>query len=79
MTKILAINGSYRNNGITDQVVETMVKTLQEAGAEVEIILLRKYPIEFCLNCRECTQQPGDAPGECVLDDGMRELIDKIE
>lgn len=79
MTKILAINGSYRDDGVTDQVVETMAETLQAAGAEVEIVLLRAYPIEFCLNCRECTQRPGDVPGECVQDDGMQELIDKIE
>ncbi|HHE05982.1 MAG TPA: flavodoxin family protein [Epsilonproteobacteria bacterium] len=79
MTKILAINGSYRNNGITDQIVNTMAETLQTAGAEVEIIELRNYPIEFCLNCRECTQKPGEQPGECVQHDGMEELIDKIE
>lgn len=79
MTKILAINGSYRDDGITDQTVEAMVQTAQAAGVEVEVILLREYPIEFCLNCRECTQQPGDAPGECVQHDGMHDLINKIE
>ncbi len=79
MIKILAINGSYRNGGVTDQIVEAMAKVLQEEGAEVEIILLRNYPIKFCLNCRECTQQPGDAPGECVQHDGMQGLIEKIE
>lgn len=79
MTKILAINGSYRDNGITDQAVEALAEALQAAGAEVEIILLRDYPIEFCLNCRVCTQQPGVVPGECMLHDGMAELINKIE
>lgn len=79
MTKILAINGSYRDNGITDQAVEALAEALQAAGAEVEIILLRDYPIEFCLNCRVCTQQPGVVPGECMLHDGMTELIKKIE
>jgi len=79
MTNILAINGSYRDDGITDQAVELVVQAVQAAGAEAEIILLREYPIEFCLNCRECTQQPGEAPGECVHHDGMQELIDKIE
>lgn len=78
-TKILAINGSYRDDGITDQAVDTAVRALQASGAEVEMVLLREYPIEFCLNCRECTQQPGDAPGKCVHDDGMQALIDKIE
>ena len=79
MTKILAINGSYRDDGITDQTVEALAQALEAAGAEVEIILLRDYPIEFCLNCRACTQQHGAAPGECMHHDGMQELINKIE
>jgi multimeric flavodoxin WrbA len=79
MTKILAINGSYRDDGITDQAVAAAVQAVRTSGAEVEIILLREHPIEFCLNCRACTQQPGDVPGECVHHDGMQDLIDKIE
>lgn len=77
--KILAINGSYRNNGITDQTVNALVQTIETAGGEVEVIRLRDYPIKFCLNCRECTQQPGEIPGKCVHNDGMQALIDKIE
>lgn len=79
MNKILAINGSYRDDGITDQAVAALVKAVESAGAEIEVILLREYPIEFCLNCRECTQQPGESPGKCVQHDGMEELIKKIE
>ncbi len=79
MIKILAINGSYRDDGITDQTVEAFAEALRAAGAEVELILLREYPIEFCLNCRACTQQPGAAPGTCLHHDGMQDLIDKIE
>jgi multimeric flavodoxin WrbA len=77
--RILAINGSYRDGGITDQSVESIGKSLISLGAEVEHVRLRDYPIEFCLNCRQCMQQPGDAPGQCVHNDGMAELIDKIE
>jgi len=79
MSKILAINGSYRDDGITDQAVDALVQAARGRGAEVEVILLREYPIEFCLNCRECTQQPGEAPGKCVQHDGMQALVDKIE
>lgn len=78
-SKILVINGSYRDDGITDQAVAVAVEALNGSGAETEIVNLREYPIEFCLNCRECTLQPGVAPGKCVLDDGMHDLIDKIE
>ena len=77
--KVLAINGSYRDDGITDQVVTAAIDALDAAGADTEVVNLRNYPIGFCLNCRECTQQPGTAPGKCVLDDGMSALIEKIE
>ena len=79
MTRILAINGSYRENGVIDQAVEVAVQVASEAGAAIEVIYLREFRIEFCRNCRQCTQVPGDAPGECVHQDRMRELIDKIE
>lgn len=77
--KVLIVNGSYRDDGITDQAVAAANEVLVAAGAEVETVCLRDYPIEFCLNCRECTQAPGSLPGRCVLDDGMHALIDRIE
>lgn len=77
--RILIINGTYRDDGITDQAAAVAVRALDEAGATVETINLRDYPIEFCLNCRECMQQPGTEPGRCILNDGMQELIDRIE
>lgn len=79
MKKILAINGSYRDDGTTDQAVNAVAAAARQAGAEVEIILLRDTPIEFCLNCRECTQRTGEEPGECVQHDGMQALVAKIE
>lgn len=77
--KILAINGSYRTGGVIDQMVQTLTESLQKSDLEVETILLREYPIEFCLNCRTCTQESGTEPGMCVQDDKMQELIEKIE
>lgn len=79
ITRVLVINGSYRDDGFTDRAIEAAVEALNEVGAETEIVNLRDYPIEFCLNCRECTQQQGSSPGKCVIDDGMHDLIDKIE
>ena len=57
----------------------SLVADLQGLDVEVEQIRLRDVPIRFCLNCRECTQQPGPEPGRCVLDDAMAELIGQIE
>jgi multimeric flavodoxin WrbA len=79
MTRILAVNGSYRDNGAIDQAVALAVQTVETAGATIEVVNLRDFPIEFCRNCRQCTQQPGEAPGQCVQQDRMHELIEKIE
>lgn len=79
MVKILAINGSYRLGGIIDQAVSAAIESARAAGAEVEYITLRDYPIEFCLNCRACMQKPSEEPDRCVIHDGMAELIAKIE
>jgi len=78
-TKVLLINGSYRDDGITDQAIRAAAQSLTASSANVETIQLREYPIEFCLNCRACTQEPGVTPGCCVHNDGMRELVEKIE
>ena len=51
--RVLAINGSYRRNGITDQAVEQILTEAEALGATVEHIRLRDYPIGFCVNCRE--------------------------
>lgn len=77
--RILAINGSYRENGITDQAVAAAAHALEEAGATVETLTLRDQSIDFCMNCRACTQQPGITPGECMIDDAMTQIVDKLE
>ncbi len=77
--KILAINGSYREGGITDQTLEEFVLLNERYNAEVEVVYLRDYPIEFCRNCRDCCQMPGENPGKCVLEDGMASLVEKLE
>ena len=79
MDKVLIINASYRNGGITDQAMDVMKEFLISQNLEVEEIRLRDHPIEFCLNCRECTQEEGESPGKCVIDDNMKDIVEKIE
>lgn len=77
--KVLIINGAYRDDGFTDQVTNASVEYLQARGIEVDVVMLRDYPINFCLNCRQCTQLPGETPGECIQQDGMQSLVSRIE
>lgn len=76
---ILAINGSYREGGVTDRVIAAMANELRRRDVSVDVLNLREHPVEFCRNCRQCMQSPGDTPGTCVLNDGMQAIIDKIE
>lgn len=79
MTRILAINGSYRDGGVTDQAVAIAARVLLDAGADVDTVLLREQEIEFCSNCRRCMQDPGTQPGRCIYDDAMHDLVRRIE
>lgn len=73
--KILGIVGSYRKGGAVDTLVTEALRSAQEAGAQTEKLYLVDEPIEFCTNCRRCTQAPGPEPGRCLHDDAMREIL----
>lgn len=77
--KIVAITGSYRRGGITAQAVAEVAAAARSAGAEVEIVDLLDRHIEFCTNCRACTQAPGPARGACPLKDDMAGILDLLD
>ena len=41
MTRLLAITGTYREDGMVDQAVAKAVETARRAGAQVEVVNLR--------------------------------------
>jgi multimeric flavodoxin WrbA len=73
--KILGIVGSYRRNGVIDTLVSEVLASAREHGAETEKIYLLDAHIEFCTNCRACTQKEGSEPGACVHDDDMSGIL----
>lgn len=78
--KAVAIEGSYRRNGITEQVVDAILASLQKRGFETEKIVLTEKRIEFCKNCRACTQDPSEKRrGVCVIQDDMEEILTKLD
>ena len=78
--KIVAIVGSYRKGGITDQVADAILESAQKKGAAAEKILLIDKHIEFCTNCRKCaSDDPQKRRGECVLTDDMAGLLSMID
>lgn len=79
MGKVLIIDGSYRKGGVGDQAAQTFADYFEKNGTESETLYLRDIDINFCTNCRSCTQIGGEAPGKCVQDDQMAAIIEKIE
>ena len=75
--RILGIVGSYRRNGTIDSLVTEVLSSAKEQGALTEKIYLLDEHIEFCTNCRKCTQKPGTERGLCVHRDDMADILDR--
>ena len=64
---ILLLNGSSRPNGCTYTALREVADTLENGGAETELLFLGSGPIRDCTACRTCQK----TPGRCVFDDDM--------
>lgn len=51
--KLLGISGSPRK-GATENVMQTAIQLAQSEGAETELILLRNYTFQPCVQCDAC-------------------------
>ena len=73
--KVLAINGSARKDGNTAILINTVLKELNIAGIETEMIQLAGNVIEPCKACWVCGGQ-----GNCVhRNDSFREVFEKMK
>jgi multimeric flavodoxin WrbA len=77
--KVVAIVGSYRKQGTIDQAIDTILAAAREKGAATEKIYLADHQIEFCTNCRACTQAPGASRGKCVHQDEFEAVMASID
>ncbi len=77
--KVVAIVGTYRRGRTIDTAVEEALRGAADSGAQTEKIMLLDKHIEFCTNCRACTQNPGPQHGLCGIRDDMAGIIDTLE
>jgi len=77
--KMVAIVGSYRKGGTVDCVVDAVLAGARELGTETIKIYLIDRHIEYCRNCRSCTQQPGTARQPCKIEDDVPMILAEIE
>jgi len=78
--KIVAIVGTYRKGKVIDTLASEVLRGAADSGAETEKIYLVDKRIEFCENCRTCTQEADvGRRGTCVHDDDMAEILGKVD
>jgi len=76
--KVLALNSSPRGEGQskTHMMLDALVMGMRDAGAEVEVVALRKKTIRNCSGCFTCWTK---TPGVCIHKDDMsNELFEKF-
>ncbi len=74
--KILVFNGSPRmKRGNTEQIVGHFLEGAGEAGADSEIIYIRKLKLSPCNGCLGCWLR---TPGVCTIDDDVNALREKL-
>ena len=72
--KILGINSSPRGkHSRTLKLVDAVLDGAKERGAETELVDIAALDIRYCLGCQVCY-----AEGECVQEDDLAELVDKM-
>ncbi len=78
--KIVAIIGTYRKGKVIDTAVKEVLRGAQAGGAETEAIYLIDKHIEFCTNCRACTQNPNVGHrGKCVQNDDLESILTSVD
>ena len=72
--KVMAVNSSARTGTAskTEIMLDYLVEGMREAGAEVEVINLRKKKINYCIGCFTCWTK---TPGRCIHKDDMTEEL----
>ncbi|MHC1604764.1 MAG: flavodoxin family protein [Candidatus Methanofastidiosia archaeon] len=71
--KILAISGSPRKGGNTEYILEEVLKSAQEKGAETEMISVVGKELKPCEACEYCAEHK-----ICKIDDDAHYFYEKI-
>jgi len=74
--QVLVINGSARQEkGYTARVLEPLMKGMEKAGAQVELLYSKKLNVNPCTGEFNCWHKN---PGKCYINDSMQEVYPKL-
>ncbi len=75
--KIIGICGSPRR-GNSEWMLRYFLEAAAQAGAEVELLLLRRMHVRICLGCLSCEEGGRERPGICKIKDDMEAVYPKL-
>ncbi|MFX0107713.1 MAG: flavodoxin family protein [Candidatus Hodarchaeota archaeon] len=76
MTNVFAVNGSARmEKGHTATILGAFIEGMEAAGATIELVYSKKQRIRPCIGDFQCWF---DKVGECIQNDDMQGLIEKM-
>ncbi|MHA1378579.1 MAG: flavodoxin family protein [Candidatus Helarchaeota archaeon] len=75
--KVLAINGSYHENGNTYQLIQMVFEAIKEENSniETELIQLKNKTINPCQVCLKCTKTRDN---KCSQNDDLNDIVQKM-
>jgi multimeric flavodoxin WrbA len=74
--KVLVINGSARQEkGYTARVLDPLMKGMEKAGAQVELLYSKQLNVNPCTGEFDCWHKN---PGKCYINDSMQEVYPKL-
>lgn len=71
--KVLGFSGSPRTNGNTELLLKEFLRGAKDAGAETELIQMKKVRFDPCISCNRCFKT-----GRCEVKDHFQPVLDKI-
>lgn len=79
--KVIAICGSYRKGKVIDTALSEILRGAEAEGAQTSKLYLIDKHIEFCKNCRSCTQDKkvDGNRGRCTHNDDMEQILKEID
>jgi multimeric flavodoxin WrbA len=77
--KVVGINGSPRKKWNTASLLEKAIEGAASKGAETELVHLYDLDYKGCISCFACKLSSGSSYGRCVVNDGLKPVLDKLE
>ena len=76
--RLMVISGSRNPEGQTAKAAGALMRGAESVGAAIELVFLPEMSIERCRQCDERGWGDCRAKGQCVIEDDLAQLVDKI-